>query len=1129
MKALKIFARHLSRAGLVSIGLGVAAVFFAAALVLRLLVGPVSLGPLTEQLRISLGRILPGLAVRFDDAALQWSRDEERLSLVIMGARVYDENQRIIAQAPEAEVGLAVWPLLHGHAVVNKIALLGVQLTLVHGKDGVLRLGVEGERGQSDVLQRIRDALSKGGNAGASLHTVAVRNARLAFYEEETGVFVVAPDANLQVSTGNGTPGNPVGATRATIDAKIEISGRPAKVNAAFILPANGDNVEADMSVSGLHLNSLAANSNFFSFLAPFALNADVTGSFELEHGTHVRSADFGVSTEGTINGLGRPLHVRSFRVSGRYDGATGRLLIDDATLAGNQAQAHLEGQGDLAFDPQGALQKASLNLDLDKIAVNMPGVMGHAVTVEHAALRGSYIPATQTVAIDQALVFGGALSAKFSGKVNLVSGQSPEIDMNGSVSEIDIRDFLRYWPLQAGPGAREWIDANVAAGKLGPIVLHTHVPAGALDAPALADNALLLTFPIAGATISYIHGMTPLTGVSGTATLTGDTFKADVASAAIGPLSLAHGTVLIPNLHQHGTVGAISAHVEGNVHDVLTLVDQKPLQYPTRFHIRTATAKGTAAVDLNVKVPMLHDVKVDDIGILVHAVTTGFGIALSDHLTIANSNVDFLVNNTSLRAVGNVTAGAASLGVDWTEAFKPVDAISSRIKINGMLDDEARAGFGIHLQSFLSGPIAVSGELDGLRGEIQRAQLQLDLSSATLSLNELGYKKPASVPAHADVGLKFDQAGTVRNADFSLAGTDLAANGAARFGANGSLQSLELPAFRAGAAEDFTLSLVRDPAEGTTVAISGRSFDGELLLQHEAQKDVAQSTEKPQSPPESYHVTAKLDRVVMHQGAVFAPFALDISGAGNIPRTLSLSTMITKTASLSGQITNTQGTRHLSLSAGDAGLLLKALFGTTSLKGGTLSLDATPGASPAEGEVAPADYAGKLVLEDFTVINQPFLTRLFSAGSFLGMADLLRGKGIGIDKLEIPFVMRGDVMTIREARATGPSLGLTADGYYDLRANQIGLQGTFAPLYGLNSVLGVIPLLGNVLVSKKGEGIFGVTYSASGDADDPKVSVNPLSVLTPGILRRVFEGRIPSAPPPQANTTPPAPPDKPQ
>ena len=44
------------------------------------------------------------------------------------------------------------------------------------------------------------------------------------------------------------------------------------------------------------------------------------------------------------------------------------------------------------------------------------------------------------------------------------------------------------------------------------------------------------------------------------------------------------------------------------------------------------------------------------------------------------------------------------------------------------------------------------------------------------------------------------------------------------------------------------------------------------------------------------------------------------------------------------------------------------------------------------------------------------------------------------------------------------------------------------------------------------GEGIIGMTYSIKGNAEEPSVSVNPLSMVTPGILRRIFEGRMPDA-----------------
>src|SRR5215472_13192503 len=115
LKAISISAHHWNRAAYLGVWASTTIVVFALALLVRLLIAPISIGPFTGGLRSSLVHALPGLGVRFDDAALKWSRDEGRLNLVIFGARVFDENQRIIAQAPEAEIGLAVWPLLRGH------------------------------------------------------------------------------------------------------------------------------------------------------------------------------------------------------------------------------------------------------------------------------------------------------------------------------------------------------------------------------------------------------------------------------------------------------------------------------------------------------------------------------------------------------------------------------------------------------------------------------------------------------------------------------------------------------------------------------------------------------------------------------------------------------------------------------------------------------------------------------------------------------------------------------------------------------------------------------------------------------------------------------------------------------
>jgi AsmA-like C-terminal region len=81
-----------------------------------------------------------------------------------------------------------------------------------------------------------------------------------------------------------------------------------------------------------------------------------------------------------------------------------------------------------------------------------------------------------------------------------------------------------------------------------------------------------------------------------------------------------------------------------------------------------------------------------------------------------------------------------------------------------------------------------------------------------------------------------------------------------------------------------------------------------------------------------------------------------------------------------------------------------------------------------------------------------------------------------------------------------------------DFKAQTVDLGGTYVPLYGLNSALGAIPILGRVLVGRQGEGVVGITFAIKGKLDGPQVLVNPMSVMTPGIFRQIFEftGSVP-------------------
>ena len=69
-----------------------------------------------------------------------------------------------------------------------------------------------------------------------------------------------------------------------------------------------------------------------------------------------------------------------------------------------------------------------------------------------------------------------------------------------------------------------------------------------------------------------------------------------------------------------------------------------------------------------------------------------------------------------------------------------------------------------------------------------------------------------------------------------------------------------------------------------------------------------------------------------------------------------------------------------------------------------------------------------------------------------------------------------------------------------------IDISGSVVPAYKLNTLFNNIPLIGELLSGKEDEGIFAINYDSIGIWNDPEIKINPLSVLTPGILRYIFD-----------------------
>ena len=149
----------------------------------------------------------------------------------------------------------------------------------------------------------------------------------------------------------------------------------------------------------------------------------------------------------------------------------------------------------------------------------------------------------------------------------------------------------------------------------------------------------------------------------------------------------------------------------------------------------------------------------------------------------------------------------------------------------------------------------------------------------------------------------------------------------------------------------------------------------------------------------------------------------------------------------------------------------------------------------------------GSLQIEEFRVKNAPVLAQIISSASIIGLLDNLNGNGLLFTKIEGSFDYKDGELTLNDGVAVGPSLGLTMAGYerYGKKQNTVNVNGLVSPVYIINGVVKAIPLIGKVLGGEKGEGVFGVSYKVQGNSSKPRVLVNPLSILTPGVFRKIF------------------------
>lgn len=1038
----------------------------------RLSSGPISLAILTPHFESALNEVLAPLTVGFDDTILTWAGWERSLDIRVVNVRLEAPGDQPVLQMPELALSLSAEALLHGQIAPKRIELFKPHLRIVHRSDGNFGVGFrrEGATGD-DVSIAVFDRLLAGSQKGDALQyltSVDIVDATLTI--DDLILDTSWETSSVQVKAHRDPDG-----IRAETSLRPQSMGRGASVTVVGEYRNGAAEIDVGIAFGGINPARLSAIS---SQLAQFAaVDAPVSGELALTVSTAgvVEAVGFEVEAGAGHFDLPAPLSQRlavaGVALKGRFDSASSVAEVERLSLDFGE-------QGTIRLDPDAAPETP-----LRSIVAN-----------------GRYDFAQNRLEISRFEADLGGPKAELEATVDGVGGPM-SIVLKGSLAGVSGSDLRSYWPEAWGRNPQAWSVEHISAGLVEAADIRlsmTAHPDGSFEVAELDGNMRLKDI-----TVAYLPPLPPLRGAAGSARFDRKRFDIVIDKGASAGIALRGATIAFTGLDQVDQFADVDLRIEGPLRAALELIESPPLGFASAIGLDPSQADGVLAGRLKLhfiveKALTQDQVKAEGTANLRDVAIRGaaFGIDLT------RGNFDLSADNRGLSLGGSARLGSIDGKVTWRQAFEPRASFRSQYGFAGRITpeqrrDELKLDFPLFSGGFWEGPFGADIKLTAYDDKRRRLEGKIDLTDSVLDLDDIGWGKAPGVSGSAEFDALFE--GTVPKAISRLtldAGT-LAAAGSGHFSADGTrLAGFVVDYFRYPGT-DLAATVTGRADGGWDADINGRSFNLEPILRALNRKEEEKTAKGP-----TLNLSANISRIELGGDRVLHDLSAALAHDGLRWTTMLARAQLEPGQNFSLQLEPADGKRHLTIRSNDAGETLRRFDYYENMQGGALDLsadydDRSPG-SP---------LAGRLTIRDYRLRNAPILARLVSVLALTGIPEALRGGGLGFRELQAPFRVHDGLIEVKDAKATAVSLGFTASGEIDTRAGTVDIEGTAIPAYLLNSILGGIPLIGSIFSGgESGGGVFAANYAIAGKIDDPKVTVNPLAALAPGILRRLFD-----------------------
>ncbi len=1110
----------------VAVGLG--------ALWWRLSHGPIELDAVTPWLKAAIEKNFGGKQT-VSVGGTQIERDENgRTSLRLRDIVVRDADGTVVASAPKAEVGISALGLLSGQVRAESLNLVGAEMSVRIEKDGRVTVFAGADKrpiavappaptaaaapagapatpavealvpqgpvrdGMQDVAALLAwiDGLGASGLDGHDLRELGLKDGNLIVDDHRNGKRWSF--SRIDVSLTRPEPGG------VTFRLASDAPERPWVLIAA--MRPLGDGVRA-VGLEAWKVSTqdllLALRLNEGPIDADIPLTASVRAEVASD-GTLQRLQGQLVAEQGTVidrdgqNPITYKIDKAGFRFN--WDPQQRMLSVPfQIQSGGNQFTLLAALQGPSEPDSPWAFSLGRADTVIDPVILGGKGEE-EGFALNRVAVRGRLDLVHRRIDLDQGDL--GRVDTRPSYNVGVAltgsldySGADPRLALGVAGTRMPMVVMKRMWPVFAAPPVREWVNDRISGGIVERVIVAGNAPLSHYRAagPPMSEDSLSVEIETSGTTLRPLPDFPAIRDADLTAHISGQAATVSLGRGTVEvtpgrKLNIASGIFNIPDTHLKPAPARVTFRVDGTAPAAAALLASDALRDNVGLVIDPASSRGTVAAQANISMLIGRNAPKNSASYTIAADLTNFA---ADKMFMGQKveapALRAMASSDGYQITGDVKINGTPANIDLSKKKGDPGAV---LHLQSTLDEAARRRLGIDFGSSVSGAIPVKvAALIANDGKDIPMNVDADLTQAKIDNLLPGWVKAAGKPAHATYSV-LKTPPTMRFDDLTISGSGINVRGSVDLDSAGDIASANFPVFAVSEGDKVSLKADRGTDGVLRVSMRGDIFDGTKLVKTSLG---GTSAEKGKHKPIDLDLDIKVATVIGYTGETLRGLELRLMRRADRLRSFAMSAKIGRDSPLSGELRLRPGDNHqfIYLETDDAGALFRFTDMYPRMYGGQLRIAMEPPGPEREPQI------GILNIRNFNVRGEPGLERAIA-----GAPGQTPGN-VPFSEFAAEFTRSPGHMQVRDGIVRGPAMGVTIEGQIDYVRDDIHLRGTFVPFYGLNNMFGQIPIVGLILGGGSNEGLVGINYEASGPPSAPRISVNPVSAIAPGLLRK--------------------------